>query len=304
MGLVNGMTYEEYRVEAFNMCDSPEQPWNQTSTQGQSPTRLVPIVNIYPPLNAETVNTWKSDMIAQESSEAWREYLSRALDDNRIWQFSGYKSLEIAQQIYHARLNTLFDCAVIESRIAIIMGLQESNAIRGQSEIIASLSREMQRLSVQRRQCLPEETTWADSTTPSLVLRRISERIVNTATLQYCHYTQFISYLDAELNNNITPTLQTEMQIGAGDDRALPSNSDILSQTLIQRQSQIKNELIRAERALPRAILGFKEMQKTYAAHLLLTIIYDDYVRLRDNLHRYLSPVSQLFEKAYNAMSP
>ncbi|MFZ2255703.1 MAG: hypothetical protein WAW59_02885 [Patescibacteria group bacterium] len=45
-------------------------------------------------------------------------------------------------------------------------------------------------------------------------------------------------------------------------------------------------------------------MQRTYAAHLLLTIVYDDYVRLRDNLNRYMTPVSQLFEKAYNAMSP
>ncbi len=59
-----------------------------------------------------------------------------------------------------------------------------------------------------------------------------------------------------------------------------------------------------AYRTLPRAMLAYQEMSRTYAAHLMLVIVYDDYVRLRDNLSKYMNATSQLFEKAYNAMTP
>ena len=47
--------------------------------------------------------------------------------------------------------------------------------------------------------------------------------------------------------------------------------------------------------------MAFQEMDRTYVTHLLLVIIYDDYLKLRDNLDKYMSIVSQTFEKAYNA---
>lgn len=296
------MTFDEYATDAEMFCDDTEKEWNQWSNPGESTTRLVPKLT-YPEFEANTVNAWMEQQIDQEKSPLGKEYLKRALDPAYIGNFDGLKSLEAAQNVYHARLNTLFDCAVIESRMGIILGLQESKALKWQSEILNMLKKEFIKLDVLQKQCLPSDKEKAKAN-PTVFSREINTRMVNTAGLQYCHYRKYLSYLDSHLNTETTKTLETEHEIWQTEVKTLPPTSDIFTSELIKRQSQLRNEIYRANRSLPRAIVAFNEMQRTYAAHLLLTIVYDDYVRLRDNLNRYMTPVSQLFEKAYNAMSP
>lgn len=296
------MTFDEYITDAKMSCDDPEKEWNQWSNPGEPTTRLVPKLT-YPEFEANTVNAWMEQQIKQEKSPLGREYLKQALDPAYIGNFDGFKSLEAAQNVYHARLNTLFDCAVIESRLGIILGLQESKALKWQSEILNMLRKEYTKLEVLQNQCLPSDKEKAKAN-PTVFSREINTRMVNTAGLQYCHYRKYLSYLDSHLNTETTKTLETEHEIWQTEVKTLPPTSDAFTSELVKRQSQLRSEIDRANRSLPRAIVAFNEMQRTYAAHLLLTIVYDDYVRLRDNLNRYMTPVSQLFEKAYNAMSP
>ena len=63
----------------------------------------------------------------------------------------------------------------------------------------------------------------------------------------------------------------------------------------------LRDELVRAETTLPKALIAYREMQRTYGVHILLVMILDDYMTLRNNLDLYLSNISQLFEKANNA---
>ncbi len=44
-------------------------------------------------------------------------------------------------------------------------------------------------------------------------------------------------------------------------------------------------------------------MDQTYAAHILLQLVYDDYIRLRKALSNYMNLSSQLYQKANNAQS-
>lgn len=67
------------------------------------------------------------------------------------------------------------------------------------------------------------------------------------------------------------------------------------------RQMAIQNEITRAESTLPKALTTYREMQRTYGVHILLVMILDDYMTLRNNLDLYLANISQLFEKAHNA---
>lgn len=298
----DAMKYEDYLSDATAFCDDEKQPWNKWLQEGEPAKRLVPKLT-YPDLRSDAVNAWMEDQIEQERSPLWKEYLKQALDPTYIGSFGWLKTLEAAQNVYHARMNRLFDCAVIESRIGIILWLQESKSLKWQSEILEKLKKEMETLSVLRKQCLPsdKETKGAN---PTVYTREINFRLVNTAWLQYCHYRKYLSYLDSNVNADITKTLETENNIGQDEDKSLPDTTDRSASELIKRQLQLDNEIDRADRSLPRAISAFNEMQRTYAAHLLLVIVYDDYVRLRDNLHKYMSPVSQLFEKAFNAMTP
>lgn len=73
------------------------------------------------------------------------------------------------------------------------------------------------------------------------------------------------------------------------------------STSMGQWMTTLDSERSRANSTLPKAIMAFQEMDRTYITHLLLIIIYDDYLKLRDNLNTYMSIVSQTFEKAYNA---
>jgi predicted phosphoribosyltransferase len=69
------------------------------------------------------------------------------------------------------------------------------------------------------------------------------------------------------------------------------------------KQQSLTNAINKAERSIDRAITSYKEMERTYSTHILLVILYDDYVRLRDNLSSYFDIVSQTFEKANNAQA-
>ena len=67
--------------------------------------------------------------IASEQSPLGKAYLEKALDPTRIGSFEGWRVLEVVQSAYNARMNTLFDCSVIEARINIIKKLQEAKAL-------------------------------------------------------------------------------------------------------------------------------------------------------------------------------
>jgi hypothetical protein len=143
------MSYETYSSGATTFCDNPEVEWNKTSRSVGKIT--------YPELKSETVNAWMSSQIASETSQLGRAKLQEALDPARIGNFAGWRALEVVQSAYNARMNTLFDCAVIESRISIIKGLQEAKAINSRSEILKKLKKESDKLAQQNAQCLPNE---------------------------------------------------------------------------------------------------------------------------------------------------
>lgn len=67
--------------------------------------------------------------------------------------------------------------------------------------------------------------------------------------------------------------------------------------------NQIQSNVARAQSTLPKALVAYREMERTYGVHIMLVIIYDDYLTLRQNLSTYLNAVSQFFEKAENAQS-
>jgi hypothetical protein len=114
------MSYEAYQSGA-TFCDNEKQPWNDTS-------RVVAKIT-YPELKSDTVNAWMSTQITSETSTLGQAKLREILDPVRIGNFSGWRALEGVQSVYHVRMDTLFDCAVIESRMAIIEGLKEAKAI-------------------------------------------------------------------------------------------------------------------------------------------------------------------------------
>ena len=147
----------------------------------------------------------------------------------------------------------------------------------------------MEALERKNQQCLPDESGKTESSTPTTITRKVTDRLVNSIVLQNCHYTKYLTYLESRIDGDMSNTLTLDTQIGHGNTKQIPNDTDGMRRTLGQRQEEIRTEIALAYRTLPRAILAYQEMARTYAAHLMLVIVYDDYVRLRDNLAKYTS---------------
>ena len=281
--------FDQYQTNAATYCDAPEREWAKTNT-------LVPIPQ-YPKLESTAINnqiarTQSLDTLTQSE----KEKLKNDLNMNRIGDFSGYKTLEVARLQYRSTMDSLFACSVVESRLSILTGLQETIKKRipnRNSEILQKLSKEEKLLRTQKNNlnCNSAGT----SGNPPL------RELINTSTRQYCHYRYYLTYLDTQLQTDRYTLEQIEKAVGVGSGTQSPTTIAEWNQSYRTHSNALALEIARAESTLPRALRAYQDMERSYPVHLMLTIIYDDYIRLRNNLAVYMNASSQLYMKAYNA---
>ncbi len=97
-------------------------------------------------------------------SEDEKLRLKRDLDPVRIGEYSGFKALEIARIGYRTRMNTLFSCAVVSSRIDTMQSLTKLIAEKfkpNNSEIQEKITRDINKLLnvFNTLKCNPEKAT-------------------------------------------------------------------------------------------------------------------------------------------------
>ncbi len=123
----------------------------------------------------------------------------------------------------------------------------------------------------------------------------------NSATRQYCHYRYYLNYLSDNLEKDKHFMDTLEKSIGSDNTKEYPKTFQEWGQQYNIYASQLDREILRADSTLPRAFMALEDMERNYAAHIILQIIYDDYIRLRNNLSKYMNASTQLYLKAYNA---
>lgn len=204
-----------------------------------------------------------------------------------------FASVKQARLQYQRNMNNIFACAVVGSRLKNITALQgimkqTSGKNAGMEEKLKKESQKLENLKSNLK-CGGDGTN-ADT----------EARLMNTAMTEYCTYSFYLDYLESNIRYDFSSS--------AAKEKALGGTGAMTTQTIIDASKSmnsyvgiIKNEKNRAKTTLPKALVAYREMNRTYSIHLLLVIIYDDYRQLRDNLNSYLSAVSQLFEKANNA---
>ncbi|MBC7503631.1 hypothetical protein H7169_01555 [Candidatus Gracilibacteria bacterium] len=287
-------TYDNYITSATEYCDSSDRTWFQDNT-------LVAKID-YPAFETNIVNItmakWRNNpqVIGDEKIR-----LKSDLDMVRIGEFRGFKTLEVARIGYRSQMNALFACSVISSRIDTIDTLQkliDKKISSKESEIRQKLKKEADRLkkNLTTLKCNPPKSS--DE-------RKKGEMIVsltNTATHKYCYYRHYLGYLDSNIVD-VTRTQNIEKGIGTGNGTTVSTVTSSWNSASLRYQSALSQEMIRADTTLPKAIRSLIEMDQTYGAHILLTIIYDDYIRLRKSLSSYMNISSQLYQKANNAQN-
>ena len=278
--------YSAYQKNIQNNCSAPILPWNNWDIWN---------INIpapkYSELTKSAITETKANIKANANdaeNRAWIEWeLSRT---NGV-----FSALSLAQTQYRNAMNGVFSCAILSSREKMLVNLTEilrSKTANKESEITRKLQKEIERIGRTKStiKCQPSGNTPES---------KIYEKLINSSTLQYCHYRNYIEYLDSNLRENIDDVMKLENQTNAWGSTTVMS----VANSIQAKQQSLTGAINKAERSIERAIESYKEMERTYSVHILLVILYDDYVRLRDNLWSYFDIVSQTFEKANNAQA-
>lgn len=223
--------------------------------------------------------------------------IRRDLDPVTIGEYRGFKTLEGARIMYRTRLNSLFACGIVASRIDSIATLKEliSKKIKNKdSEIYQKLRKEVEKLEKKRNdlKCNVEKE---DGKKEEMIIH-----MINSSSHQYCHYRHYLHYLESNVTD-VSRAENIEKGIGQGAGTQISTNTSDWVRSATQYSSDIAREITRADTTLPKAIRSWAEMDQTYRTHILLTLIYDDYIRLRTTLSNYMNISSQLYQKVNNA---
>lgn len=140
-----------------------------------------------------------------------------------------------------------------------------------------------------------------DQNRPANSSTGVVERLMKSSMKEYCKYTYYLDYVDANLRENFDAISKLDTKIGDNNSSKSASTTNDAQKEIISRGRFVEDERKRANEVLPKAIVAFQEMDRTYVIHIMLTFLYDDYLKLRDQLNIYLTTIGQTFEKAFNA---
>jgi uncharacterized protein YfcZ (UPF0381/DUF406 family) len=195
-------------------------------------------------------------------------------------------------------MDGFFACAVVASRSEKITKLEQlidKKYPAKASDIRNKIKKEKERYERLKNQMRCQINTGADET------NKMIDKLSNSATKEYCHFTFYMTYLGENVRNNFTKMQEIEKSLKTEDIGRSSRSTDEALQDMTKKARSIDTEIARTRDTLPKALVAYREMERTYTIHLLLVIIYDDYLTLRNQLSDYMSAVSQLYEKAFNA---
>ncbi|MDD2694113.1 MAG: hypothetical protein PHY14_04235 [Candidatus Gracilibacteria bacterium] len=277
--------------EWVNTCNNSSKPWKANKGVGS-----VEVKN-YAELSANAQNKKITEIINKEKYPTERAKLEAQLSLDRIGAFAGFKAVEIARNQYRSNMNKIFSCAVIASRIEKTQKVLEAVKKVGESEISRKLEADIKKLGAMK-------PTGCAANMGTETLNDYGLALASSATTEYCSYRNYLDYLQENINSNYTDVLNLEQKIGNnGESQSNPSTIESAASDMNLRARQITDDIARANSTLPKALVAYREMERTYPLHIMFLIIYDDYLDLRQNTTTYLNAVSQLFEKANNAQS-
>lgn len=287
--LTDGTAFSDYLSNVDLYCKNPNMPWNKDDLS------FWKITVDYAPFSPELLKNTQSKLISTETDAGEKSRIEASL--RAIGTYEWYRALEVARITYQTNMNRIFSCAVVSSRYEkinkLIEIIKKVFSWEKSSDILKKIEKE--RLRYDRLRTTMNCGLNSDDSSSY----RIMDRLSASATTEYCNYLYYTDYLRAQLENNASET--SRIDVALAEKSGPQSTTDRALSVLSSRQQSIEQDLARATDTLPKALVAYREMERTYALHLVLVLIYDDYLKLRDNIDLYLSAVSQLFEKAFNA---
>ncbi|MFC1797936.1 hypothetical protein ACFLY2_02030 [Patescibacteria group bacterium] len=116
--------------------------------------------------------------------------------------------------------------------------------------------------------------------------------VLNQATYQTCKYSSYIEYLK-DYNKIIKNNLEKDK-----------NNYNISEIVNIENEklAELNKEIEHTYKIFPLAFQAYTEYENNISIHILLELLRDDYITLREKLHDAISPINQVVYKIANAM--
>lgn len=193
---------------------------------------------------------------------------------------------EKSKIIYRETVNKNFNCAILKSKLkiwnSILKYIKKSDSSSNISAKIKTQNEDLKNM-ISEYKCATSENSqdfW------------YKKALVENVTYHYCNYRHYLNYLEVDSRNNIKGFITYSS--GAKKDEYSVNE---YKTRLAKNDLQIQNEIAHSKDTYEQALVAFNEFENTYPSHIILLFIYSEYIEIRNNLNKFLSPISQLMYK-------
>lgn len=230
-----------------------------------------------------------SGQTADENSELYRNFLDKITYGSfpYLWP----SPLEQAKTVYTEVQNAIYNCAVLWTKIKVwenVIKLMTSANMWNQTAKIKAQNESMTK-ELSKRKC---NTIWNKQVA-------FNEVLLKNVTYHYCNYRYYLNYLSKYPTYNLDPSKSVSSKAKSPWQDKFDTNEAL--QYAKMQTNAVQSETDHAKQVYNTAFNWFNELESTYGTHIMLQLIYDDYVQVRNNMSRILSPLSQLAYKIPNA---
>ena len=137
----------------------------------------------------------------------------------------------------------------------------------------------------------------------------LKRSLIRESTLEYCNYRHYLGYADYVVGNRIGELISAEFKARgttASDRKAtdlLPLTENIAA-ALSDFSERSAREIFQTQQAFNEAFEAYREFDRNYASHVLMILIEDRYLVVREYLRDTMNPIGQVIYQASNATSP
>jgi hypothetical protein len=118
--------------------------------------------------------------------------------------------------------------------------------------------------------------------------------VLKQATYETCKYINYLEYLkkDNEVIESLTSNSKEEPNY----------TIDELFEAQRSRNAALNEEIEHTYKVFPVAYQAYSEYENNIIIHFLLELLKEDYITIREKLHKTLNPLNQVVYKISNAM--
>ncbi len=279
-------------------------PWNTPlGTNQKIPTELLTIKKIYYP-----------DIFDPQSNEKFKkgiEEVKGTQDELQATVALESQNLPLGSQVekasllYKERMNAVYACAVLNAKYKIHTRLVKQFKPEG-TNIVRKLEQATQQIEAQMTTRGCRNVSKEEGEGSELSVKR---SLVRGSIIEYCNYRHYLDYVDFNVRNQLSEVIKNENKMrgssaanpNAPDDR-FPSSESIAT-AIGDIGNRTTNEIAHTQKVFDDAFDAYREFEQTYGSHILMVMIEDRYLMIREYLRDTMNPIGQVIYKASNAQS-